>query len=86
MILRIVSARIVGPQTLELGFNDGTSGTADIGSLLRGPIFEPLLDPSYLARMEFDPVCGTVTWPNGADFAPEALRDLVISDSAACKR
>lgn len=44
--------------------------------LLEGPIFEPLLDPSYFSRVMVDPVGGTVVWPNEADFAPEALYDL----------
>jgi hypothetical protein len=35
-----------------------------------------LHDPEFFARMELDSICGTVAWPNGADFAPEALHDL----------
>jgi hypothetical protein len=35
-----------------------------------------LLDPEYFARVVLDTECGTVVWPNGADFAPEALHDL----------
>jgi hypothetical protein len=45
-------------------------------SLLYGPVFEPLLDPKYFARVAVDPVCGTVVWPNGSDIAPEALYEL----------
>jgi hypothetical protein len=43
---------------------------------LRGPVFRPLLDPAYFARVAVDPGLGTVVWPNQADFAPETLYDL----------
>ncbi len=36
----------------------------------------PLTDESYFAKVRLDRLSGTVTWPNGADFAPEALYDL----------
>ena len=39
-------------------------------------IFEPLNDPDYFRLMRLDTRCGTVVWPNGADFAPEALWEL----------
>lgn len=75
-ILRVLSARVVGPYTLELEFNDGARRISNLRPLLDGPIFQPLRDPEYFARVSVDPVCGTVVWPNGADFAPEALRSL----------
>ena len=77
MILRVLSATVCGPHHLSLSFNDGTSGVADLDPLLVGPVFEPLLDSEFFARAELDPACGTVAWPNGADFAPEALRAAV---------
>lgn len=77
MILRVVTAEVCGPHHLALTFNDGTTGVADVESLLGGPVFEPLRDAGFFARMELDRVCGTVVWPNGADFAPEALQALV---------
>jgi hypothetical protein len=76
MILRILKAEVSGPYLLRLAFNDGTRKTVDIRPLLSGPVFEPLRDPSYFARVELDSACGTVVWPNGADFAPEALHEL----------
>ena len=36
-------------------------------------VFAPLADPSYFAKVFVDPVAGTITWPNGADMAPEVL-------------
>ena len=86
MILRIREARVCGPHSLRLTFNDGTTKQVDVSPLLEGPIFEPLRDPAYFASVTLDSVCGTVAWPNGADFAPEALHELeaeTISESAA---
>jgi hypothetical protein len=76
MILHIINAETCGPRSLRLSFNDGTTKTVDVTSLLEGPVFDPLRDPAYFARVVVDPVCGTVVWPNGADFAPEALHEL----------
>lgn len=75
MILRITHAQVCGPHSLRLTFNDGATGVADLRPLLQGPVFEPLRDPAYFSTVTLDPVCGTVVWPNGADLAPEALRD-----------
>jgi hypothetical protein len=63
-------------------FDDGVEKEVDLRPLLWGPVFEPLLDPDYFARVVVDPVCGTVVWPNGADLAPEALHDLPAIDAA----
>ncbi len=59
-----------------MAFNAGTSKTVDVSPLLAGPIFDPLQDSAYFAHAKIDPICGTVVWPNGADFAPEALYEL----------
>jgi len=75
MILRILEYEVCGPHTLLLTFNDGASKQVNLLPLLDGPIFEPLRDPIYFARVALDPVAGTVVWPNGADFAPEALHE-----------
>lgn len=81
MILRVVEAAVCGYPRLRLTFNDGTRKTVDVGPLLGGPVFEPLHDPGYFARAELDRVCGTVVWPNGADFAPEALHALAAVEA-----
>lgn len=76
MILRIQAVRVCGPQSLWLKFNDGTTRRVDVCALIEGPIFKPLADPEFFAGVTLDPLCGTVVWPNGADFAPEALYAL----------
>ena len=76
MILRIVKAHVCGESHTRVKFNDGTDKVIDLSPILDGPVFEPLRRRDFFARMELDPICGTVVWPNGADFAPEALYDL----------
>jgi len=58
---------------IRLTFNDGTEGSVDFESWLIGPVFEPLKDRAYFQRFFLDG--GTVSWPNGADIAPETLYD-----------
>ncbi len=38
-----------------------------------GEMFEPLRDPEYFQRFEVHADLNTLTWPNGADLAPEYL-------------
>jgi len=78
-VLRIESAKLVGPHVLLLTFNDGKKRRIDLFPVLTGPIFRPLRDAEFFSRVTLDPVAGTVVWPNGADFAPEYLRDLAES-------
>ena len=75
-VLRVEIARLVGPHELILQFNDGTERRVDLLPVLTGPVFLPLRDPEYFSRVTLDPVAGTVVWPNGADFAPDYLKEL----------
>jgi hypothetical protein len=75
-VVRVTAVELVGPHSLALRFNDGVSRRVDLLPELEGSVFEPLRDPSYFSRVVLDPVAGTVVWPNGADFAPDFLREL----------
>jgi Protein of unknown function (DUF2442) len=83
MILHIVEVKVCSPHSLWLAFSDGTQKCVDVWPLLEGPIFQPLRDPDFFTQVALDPVCGTVVWPNGADFAPEALHDLAAQKEPA---
>ena len=82
-LLHIRSAVVCGPRCLRLVFDDGTRKSVDVSPLLRGPVFRPLLRPAAFARIRLDRLTGTVSWPNGADLAPEALKALPALRSGA---
>ena len=71
VIPQVVRAEYRGGHRIHLTFNDGREKTVDFRSWLSGPVFEPLKDETYFRRFFLDG--GTVSWPNGADVAPETL-------------
>lgn len=75
MLIHVTDARHVADYTLWLRFNDGTEGEVDLRDELEGEVFEPLRDPAFFKSLAV--ALDTVTWPNGADFAPEFLYDRV---------
>ncbi len=75
MFLHILEADYVRDYVIHLKFSDGTNGEVDLRSELEGPIFGPLRDIEQFKR--FSVAYHTLTWPNGADFAPEFLRERI---------
>jgi hypothetical protein len=65
----------VGPWTLLVRFEDGTSQQIDFRPLLHGPLFGPLRAPALFGQVRLDPEVRTLVWPNGADFDPATLYD-----------
>jgi Protein of unknown function (DUF2442) len=61
---------------LYLEFNDSTKGTVNLENKLKGPIFEELSDINYFKKFNLD--SWTISWPNGADLAPEFLYELTL--------
>jgi hypothetical protein len=81
-IPRITDAAYVSGFVLRLHFEDGTEGTVNLEAELYGPVFEPLKDPAYFRRFKIHPELHTLTWENGADFAPEFLYSQVRQQAA----
>ena len=73
MFLHIKDARYIGEYKVELTFNNGRKGVADLSCALNGPIFEPLKDKTIFSQMRVNEELETITWPNGADLAPEYI-------------
>jgi hypothetical protein len=73
----VLEARYVRDYVVWLQFRDGTSGEIDLGPELWGPMFEPLKEVGFFRQFFIHPEFETLTWPNGADLAPEFLHDNV---------
>jgi Protein of unknown function (DUF2442) len=69
----ITEADVLDGYRIRLRFEDGTVGIVDLEDRLWGPMFESLRDPAVFRRVRVEPQAGTITWPNGADLAPDML-------------
>lgn len=77
----VIRAEHRGGHRIHLTFDDSSEKTIDFRQWLEGPVFEPLKDDAYFRRFFIDG--GTVTWPNGADIAPETLYESRAAEQAA---
>lgn len=88
-VVHVTSVEPLEGFRVHLVFEDGTAGDADLSDELWGPVFEPLKDRALFAQVSVDEVCGTIVWPNGADFAPEWLYEVVktqrVADSSSMR-
>ena len=74
-IYKILSFEIVGPYTLSLNFDDGTSRIVNFKNILKGRLFGKLNDINFFNQVNLDKEINTIVWPNGADFDPATLHD-----------
>jgi hypothetical protein len=76
-LIRVTAVRHVREHVLWLRFSDGLEGEIDLANRLRGPAFAALKDTALFAQVRLED--STITWPNGADWAPESLHDFVAA-------
>jgi hypothetical protein len=79
MILEVTDAHYAGEYRIELVFNHTIERLVDLSSELEGEIFEPLHNLEFFQSFFID--CGTISWSNGADIAPEYLYFISKSNS-----
>jgi len=82
--LHVIEVKRLGGHVLWLKFDDGTEGEVDLSEKLTGEIFEPLKEEAEFAKARIEG--GTVAWPNGADLAPEYLKDQIAEQVAGGER
>ena len=69
---RVQDVKALPGLRLQVRFADDTSGQSPA---VRGTPFEPLTDESLFRQVRVD--LGAVTWPTGADLAPDAMYDAI---------
>jgi len=77
---RVTSVTALPAALLRVTFVDGTSGQVDMRAFLErsdvtGSVFETLRDPAHFDAAPV--VLGAVSWPSGADLAPDAMCDAI---------
>jgi hypothetical protein len=83
----VTDLQVLGHYRLRLTFSDGLVGDVDLSQLrYRGGVFESLRDPGCFAEVRVDPETGTITWPSGADLAPEVLYERASAHPVAASR
>jgi hypothetical protein len=71
-LIRVRRVEIVDGLTVRIEFEDSTVKLLDLAPLMRGPIFDELIqDFGLFNRITVEH--GTIAWPNGADIDPDVL-------------
>lgn len=78
MFLHITNARHLNNYKIEVSFNDGRNGQADLSTVVAKGIFQKLKDQQLFAQVKVDPQTNTITWPGGLDLAPEYVYFLTF--------
>ena len=76
MFVHVEKAKYINDYKIWLVFNDGAEGEVDLLPELHGEMFEPLRDITFFKSYSLEG--HTLSWPNGADFAPEFLRKNLV--------
>lgn len=77
MFLHVEEAKYLRDYVIWVKLNNGLEGEVDLAGELTGEVFGPLRDKKLFRSFEVDPVLETIVWENGADLAPEFLRDNI---------
>ena len=68
----VIKIRYLKDYIYHIEFDNGVSGEVDFSQYIgRGTVFLPLANKSIFKKAKIDG--GTISWPNGADIAPETI-------------
>jgi hypothetical protein len=77
MFKHVVNAKYIEDYKIWIAFNDGKEGEINFAEKLskKSGVFELLKDVNYFKNFKI--INDTLSWENGADFAPESLYELI---------
>ena len=82
-IPEVTGAKWVKKYCVQITFNDLQKDVIDLEKYLGKGIFKELKNIEKFKRFKVDRELGTITWPNGADIAPEVLyREAIRAKSS----
>jgi len=71
---RVIEATYLHDYVIHIVFSNGKEGTIDLSAFIGQGVFEPLTNKTFFKKLFVDG--WTISWPNGADIAPETLYEL----------
>jgi hypothetical protein len=78
---RVVHAKACSPTAVSIIFTNGDHGVLDVSRYLQFPVFAPLRDPGFFARVHADR--GTVVWSDELDLCPDTVWADTVRDLEA---
>ena len=72
---RVIDAKYLHDYCIHIIFSNGKEGNVDLSPYIGQGVFEPLKKITYFKKLFVDG--WTISWPNGADIAPETLYELI---------
>lgn len=79
MLNPVEKVRVIDSRRLHVRFADGVEGEVDLGAVIGHGAFAELMDPGAFAQVGIDEF-GAVSWPTGADLAPDAMHNALRRD------
>ncbi len=72
-MLQVIRVKYIKDHIVWVSLNDGSKGNVDLAEFVEGD----LQDKAFFTKLRLDTKLATITWPNGATFTPEFLKEHI---------
>jgi hypothetical protein len=74
-LYKVIDYQVLERYTIWVKFDDATEQIINLEPVLYGEMWGALRDLTFFNQVAIDPIARTLSWPNGADFDAETLRN-----------